>query len=94
MPAEPKRPRPPGVDPEQQPDELPSPRPGADQDYRELERAYHRSAAYAAMVERYPLLRRTIHSYRGSTLVGGPSWLPQPEAPAVLLQWERSHGDG
>mgnify|MGYP006271282651 CR=1 FL=1 len=41
-----------------------------EQDYRRLELAYHQSAAYAAMVERYPLLRRTIAACRGKDLVG------------------------
>lgn len=64
-------------------DEQPTLQPGTEQDYRLLEQDYHRSAAYAAMVERYPLLRRTIAACRGKRLVGQPKHLsgrePQPE---------------
>jgi hypothetical protein len=80
-------------------DEHPRLDPAAEPDYRALERSYLRSADYAAMVERYPLLRRSIQSCRGSALVGGPTTAPQRHAPGVhqqrvQLQWERSHGEG
>jgi hypothetical protein len=75
--------------------EQPSLQPGSDQDYRLLEEGYHQSAAYAAMVERYPLLRRTIAACRGKGLVGHPK-APSSnhQQPGVVLQWERSHGEG
>ena len=67
---------------------------GTDQDYRLLEHDYHQSAAYAAMVERYPLLRRTIAACRDKALVGHPKVLHSSEQPpGVVLQWERSHGE-
>lgn len=75
-------------------DPQPSLQPGTEQDYRLLEHDYHQSAAYAAMVERYPLLRRTIAACRGKRLVGHPKHLPGSEPqPEVVLQWERSHGE-
>jgi hypothetical protein len=49
--------------------EQPSLQPGTDQHYRLLEQGYHQSAAYAQVVERYPLLRRTIAACRGKGLV-------------------------
>jgi len=74
--------------------EQPSLQPGSDQDYRLLEEGYHQSAAYAAMVERYPLLRRTIAACRGVGLVGHPKTPPSNHQPSgVVLQWERSHGE-
>ena len=48
----------------------------SDPDYRELERCYRQSPAYAAMVERYPLLRRAIASCRGVALVGRACTVP------------------
>jgi len=74
--------------------EQPSLQPGSDQDYRLLEEGYHQSPAYAAMVERYPLLRRTIAACRGKGLVGHPKTSPSNnQSPGVVLQWERSHGE-
>ena len=74
--------------------EQPCLQPGTDQDYRLLEHDYHQSAAYAQMVERYPLLRRTIADCRGTDLVGDPTTAPSNAQPAgVVLQWERSHGE-
>ena len=43
-----------------------------DQDYRQLEQHYRRSAQYAAMVSRYPLLRHWIDACRHSELVANP----------------------
>jgi hypothetical protein len=67
----------------------------SDQDYRQLEHHYRRSAQYAAMVSRYPLLRHWIHACRHSELVADP--LPGSEQqgqPGIVLQWDRSHGEG
>jgi hypothetical protein len=73
--------------------EQPSLQPGSEQDYRLLEEVYHQSAAYAVMVERYPLLGRTIAACRGKGLVGHPKTLPSNlQPPGVVLQWERSPG--
>lgn len=60
--------------------------------YRQLERAYYQSAQYAAMVERYPLLRSSIAACRSMGLVSDAP----PSAPraAAHLHWERSHGEG
>ncbi|MFM7549160.1 MAG: hypothetical protein ACKO8I_09870 [Cyanobacteriota bacterium] len=66
----------------------------SDPDYRELERCYRQSLAYAAMVERYPLLRSAIASCRGIALVGRPSAPPRADVPGVRLHWQRSHGEG
>jgi len=74
--------------------EQPSLQPVSDQDYRLLEEEYRQSAAYAQMVERYPLLRRTIAACRGMGLVGHPKTpLSNHQPPGVVLQWERSHGE-
>ena len=43
-----------------------------DLDYRLLEYSYRQSAEYAAMVERYPLLRSWITACESSELVGHP----------------------
>ena len=43
-----------------------------DLDYRLLESSYRQSAEYAAMVERYPLLRSWITDCESSELVGHP----------------------
>jgi len=43
-----------------------------DLDYRLLEFSYRQSAEYAAMVERYPLLRSWITACESSELVGHP----------------------
>ena len=43
-----------------------------DLDYRLLESSYRQSAEYAAMVERYPLLRSWITACESSELVGHP----------------------
>jgi hypothetical protein len=56
--------------------EQPSLQFGTDQDYRLLEEGYHQSAAYAAMVERYPLLRRTIAACRVRGWWAIPKHLP------------------
>ena len=67
----------------------------SDQDYRQLEQRYRRSAQYAEMVSRYPLLRHWIDACRHSELVADP--LPgsqQQGQPGIVLQWDRSHGEG
>ena len=43
-----------------------------DLDYRLLEYSYRQSAEYAAMVERYPLLRSWITACESPELVGHP----------------------
>lgn len=43
-----------------------------DLDYRLLESTYRQSAEYAAMVQRYPLLRSCISACESSELVGNP----------------------
>ena len=42
-------------------------------DYRLLESSYRQSAEYAAMVQRYPLLRNSITACESSELVGHPA---------------------
>ena len=67
--------------------------PGSDLDYRRLEHHYHHSAEYAAMVERYPLLRRSIADTRGARLEGHPATGLRTDESSVVLQWDRSHGE-
>jgi len=65
-----------------------------DQDYRQLEQHYRRSAQYAAMVARYPQLRHWISTCSTGDLVGDPTGNPdQHGLPGVVLQWDRSHGE-
>jgi len=66
-----------------------------DHDYRQLEQHYRRSAQYAAMVSRYPLLRHWIDACRHSELVADPLQGSQQQGqPGIVLQWDRSHGEG
>ena len=44
-----------------------------DQDYRLLQATYRQSAEYAAMVQRYPLLRSWITACESAELVGHPA---------------------
>jgi hypothetical protein len=64
-----------------------------DQDYRLLESSYRNSPEYAAMVERYPLLRSLITACASSELVGHPLAITCAEHPGLTLQWDRSHGE-
>lgn len=64
-----------------------------DQDYRLLENSYRNSPEYAAMVERYPLLRSLITARVSSELVGHPLSIACMEQPGLTLQWDRSHGE-
>jgi hypothetical protein len=65
------------------------------QDYRQLEQHYRRSAQYEAMVSRYPLLRHWIDACRHSELVADPQPGSQQQGPpGIVLQWDRSHGEG
>jgi len=65
------------------------------QDYRQLEQHYRGSAQYAAMVSRYPLLRHWINACRHSELVADPQPGSQHQGqPGIVLQWDRSHGEG
>lgn len=66
-----------------------------DQDYRLLEQTYRESPEYAAMVRRYPLLRRAIKACRHSRLVGNPNPPAKTHAQpnGAGLQWERGHGE-
>lgn len=59
--------------------------------YRQLERTYYQSRQYAAMVERYPLLRSSIAACRSMALISDAP--PQTARVAALLHWERSHGE-
>lgn len=66
-------------------------------DYRQLEHAYRHSDQYAAMVQRYPLLERSIAACRQPDLVGDhrnddPA-TPPPRHRGSGLRWERSHGE-
>ena len=64
----------------------------SDMDYRTLERHYRQSPQYAAMVARYPQLRQSIEACGTAELVDdAPS--STVDQPAVMLQWERSHGE-
>ena len=66
----------------------------SDQDYRALERQYHRSDQYAAMVSRYPQLRHWIKACRSSPLVGDPQVQAKHlNQRGIVLQWDRSHGE-
>ncbi|MDI9405259.1 MAG: hypothetical protein QM522_01010 [Chitinophagaceae bacterium] len=60
--------------------------------YRLLERNYRQSAQYAAMVERYPLLKQSIETCQQGDLIGDAS--PSSQLTAVHLEWDRSHGEG
>ena len=64
----------------------------SDFDYRTLEQKYHQSSQYAAMVARYPQLRHWIDVCGDAELVedGSPSPIDHP---AVVLHWDRSHGE-
>jgi len=53
-----------------------------DLDYRFLESSYRQSAEYAAMVERYPLLRSWITACESSELVGHPPSMGDEEQAA------------
>ena len=53
-----------------------------DLDYRLLEFSYRQSAEYAAMVERYPLLRSWITACESSELVGHPPSMGDAEQAA------------
>jgi hypothetical protein len=64
-----------------------------DQDYRLLEHSYRNSSEYAAMVERYPLLRSLITACVSSELVGHPLAIACVEQPTLTLQWDRSYGE-
>ncbi|MBD2421873.1 hypothetical protein [Cyanobium sp. FACHB-13342] len=44
-----------------------------EQDYRLLQATYRQSAEYAAMVQRYPLLRSWITACESAELVGDPA---------------------
>jgi hypothetical protein len=60
--------------------------------YRQLEQTYYQSSQYAAMVERYPLLRNSIAACHSMELV---SDAPAPVSRgAAHLHWQRSHGEG
>ena len=63
-----------------------------DEDYRQLEQSYHHSAQYAAMVQRYPVLKHAIEACRKAELVGDQQSL-LPEVHGPQLHWQRSHGE-
>ena len=65
----------------------------ADQDYRQLEHTYRHSAQYAAMVQRYPVLKHSIENCQQADLVGDQQSLPVPAFHAPQLHWQRSHGE-
>ena len=62
--------------------------------YRQLEQHYRQSAQYAAMVERYPLLRSSIAACQQIELIGDASAELPESAAAIHLHWNRSHGEG
>ena len=64
-----------------------------DQDYRQLEQSYHHSAQYAAMVQRYPVLKHSIKACQQSELMGEQESLLLPSLDGPELYWERSHGE-
>ena len=64
----------------------------SDVDYRTLEHQYHQSAQYAAMVARYPQLRDSIEACGDAELVADAA-LSSMDPPAVVLHWDRSHGE-
>ena len=65
----------------------------SDHDYRALEQSYRQSQQYAAMQARYPQLRHWLSVCRHGDLVGD-SASASAWPPPVVLQWDRSHGEG
>lgn len=57
--------------------------------YRQLEHAYHHSVEYGLMVERYPVLARSIAVCRHIELVEDPP----AHRRRGRLRWDRSHGE-
>jgi hypothetical protein len=62
--------------------------------YRQLEQHYRQSAQYAAMVERYPLLRSSIAACQQIELICDASAELTDRETAIHLHWNRSHGEG
>ncbi|MFM7652218.1 MAG: hypothetical protein ACKO5M_04720 [Vulcanococcus sp.] len=60
--------------------------------YRQLEHAYHCSPEYGRMVERYPVLARTISLCRQAELQGEPALVADPPRPLRLLPEVRRPG--
>ncbi len=64
-----------------------------DQDYRQLEQSYRHSAQYAAMVQRYPVLRQAIEACQQADLVSDQQSPLLPALEGPQLHWNRSHGE-
>jgi len=64
-----------------------------DQDYRQLEQSYRHSAQYAAMVQRYPVLKHAIEACEQAELVSDQQCPLLPALNSPELQWHRSHGE-
>ena len=62
-----------------------------DQDYRQLEQSHRHSAQYAAMVQRYPVLKHAIEACEQAELVSDQQSPLPLQAPQ--LHWQRSHGE-
>jgi len=64
-----------------------------DQDYRQLEASYRHSAQYAAMVQRYPVLKHAIEACQQAELVSDQQCPLLPTLHGPQLHWHRSHGE-
>jgi len=64
-----------------------------DQDYRQMEASYHHSAQYAAMVQRYPVLKHAIEACQQDEWVGDQQSLLRTSLDGPGLHWQRSHGE-
>jgi hypothetical protein len=64
-----------------------------DQDYRQLEQSYRHSAQYAAMVQRYPVLKHAIEACEQAELVSDQQCQLLPSLHGPQLHWHRSHGE-
>jgi len=64
-----------------------------DQDYRQMEASYHHSAQYAAMVQRYPVLKHAIEACQQDEWVGDQQSLLRTSLDGPQLHWQRSHGE-
>lgn len=64
-----------------------------DLDYRQLEQSYRHSAQYAAMVQRYPVLKHSIEHYQQAELVGDQQHVLLQTLHGPSLHWHRSHGE-
>jgi hypothetical protein len=62
--------------------------------YRLQEQTYRHCPQYRQMVDRYPVLRRSIAHCRAGEVVADPPAEQPLRRQATPLQWDRSHGEG